>query len=1050
MASMQAPVDGTQVRCSHCGHEFRAGAQETVLLEEGIAQGETAAAGAPAVQVICAECGSVLGVEPGVAEVRCSRCGRAYPILGESLRTDETLAVSEPGETIATEKSAAAGSALAGRESSAVLSPAEQARGSVGPAGDTGLVETQPRSRKAVVGEPRPRIPTRAAPPALMQRDTTGLSWLHEHLAGRYEVLEFLGRGGMGAVYKARQRTPPRMVALKVMLGGVMVSERARRRFEREAMAASKVQHQAIVPVYEVGDVGGQPYYTMEFVQGQDLRAYVLSNKLNRRQVCELMVQVCRAVDFAHTHGIIHRDLKPGNILVDAQGRCRLLDFGLARIAREDEEGQVSMLTVSGDILGTPRYMRPEQAAGKPKEIDGRTDVYSLGVIFYELVVGIPPYNLEGLQGYQALQAIRSADPLRPSRIHPWFPTDLEAVLLKALEKEKPNRYRSAKALADDIENFMADRPVTARPATPGYRFRKFLWRNRRIILPVTAGVLLLGLVGGVLGGLWWGTRTKLEAKRIEAELKSVGIENMRTHILTLAADGEWQKACASAEVAETSWPDEPSVKGLSDAIRGMAKEKLRQAAAQIDALIRAQDYERARTEANALAALGKRLCWPDLEEQATNKAQQFDDDCWADIQKVVEEAHVYTRQSSLAFVNNFLARFGGGPQGEDARKLLDRLREAPDAYYLEQRLRALSREMVARDWDAAVTILEGAGKAVEEASVEDKEAWGSKFAAVQGELEAIIWHSTAGSVGLIRSLDGHEGFVKGVCFEPRTGDRLVSGASDRTVRLWSSASGELVDSLTCSGPVRTVAFSPDGAQVVAACEDYSVHLWLPVEHSSRSWASGHGNRLQAAAFSPQGDLLFTASSDGVKLWNVLGHEPVEVRQLVGAKSPAAIVPAGDMLAAAAGEGRIGIWQLGSGEAVKDMPCPSVPLSLAASADGKLLAAGCMDNMIRIWDLQTGGLLHTLAGHSRNVTAVAFSPDGRILASAGPGKPNSVVILWNLRAQNGASQELKRLEGHGDDWIMDVAFSPDGKLLASAGNDKRVCIWGVKRPSGTQ
>jgi len=1007
---------GKAETCARCGHRFPAASQETVLLgPEELAATEQKPPQGPGVRAVCAQCGAVVSVKPGAGEVRCPECSTVYPVLGETQAAEPTAGGASAAETVAT-------------------APAPLTRAA--PAGPG----SGPSTGKTIAS-----APTQAAPPDFMRRDPTGLEWLRSNLGDRYEVLEFLGRGGMGAVYKARQRTPSRLVALKVMLGGALVSERARKRFEREAMAAGSIQHPAIVPVYEVGDVAGQPFYTMEFVEGRDLRRYVLEEGLERREVCQLMAEICRAVDFAHTRGIVHRDLKPGNIMVDGEGRCRILDFGLARIAREAQQGEMSLLTVSGDILGTPRYMSPEQATGKPGAVDGRTDVYSLGVMLYELTVGMPPYNLEGLQSYRALDAIRTAPPLRPSQIHPWFPMDLEAILLKALEKEKESRYRTALALAEDLESFLADRPVTAQAPTAAYRLKKFVWRNRRVILPVLAGLFVLAIVGGVLGGLYWGATLKVRSVSADLEAKAGGLRNLKAYVLQQATEGQWEEAFVNAWVAEKSWPGDPAVEGLKDAVHEIAAREVNATVRNVDGLIRAQDYRNAENVANELGALAGRLPFADLERTARQKAAAFREDCWRDLQWVLAEGHAYTRESQIACVTKYLAHFGEGLHAAEAAQILRQLEQAPDSHFLELRLRAVEREMAAHGWQGAAAILEDAEEAVARANVEDKAEWLARFGAWNRALDSVIWSATSDRVAMVRSLAGHEGFVKAVAFRPAVGACvLASGASDALVRVWDAESGELLRSL--QGPargVRSLAFSPDGARLAAGCEDSTMHMWDMADGTRLGWDSGHGLRLQSVSFSPDATVLLAASAAAVNLWDAAGAEPVELVRLAGARAPAVFLPDGDRVAAAAPGGDIGVWRASSGELLQSVPLQSrqagrLPLSLAVSSDGRFLAAGCRDNSVVVFDLETHGTC-VLEGHGRNVDAVAFSPDGRILASAAYDE----IRLWRVSTDGPEAKLLRVLEGH-ERRIQSLAFSPDCRFLASASNDKTACIWGVK------
>jgi len=302
-----------------------------------------------------------------------------------------------------------------------------------------------------------------------------------------YKVTGLLGSGGMSTVWRVVQQSTRREVALKVLSWGLSGVPRARRRFEREVELASRLAHPHIARVYESGLYHGAYYYAMEVVEGRPLDEYVENHRLDRRHTLELVRTVCRAVQHAHQRGVIHRDLKPSNILVTEDGQPHVLDFGLAKAVLEG--GAALTVSVAGDVLGTPAYMSPEQAAGKNDQVDTRSDVYSLGVMLFRLLTGAFPHDLAG-DRQEVLRRIAEEEPRRPRAAAEDIDKDLEALLLKALAKKPDDRYASAGDLGADIGRYLAGDPLSAKPPTLGYFLYKRL-RKHRAAVAISCGVLL-------------------------------------------------------------------------------------------------------------------------------------------------------------------------------------------------------------------------------------------------------------------------------------------------------------------------------------------------------------------------------------------------------------------------------------------------------------------------------------------------------------------------------------------------------------------------------
>ena len=341
--------------------------------------------------------------------------------------------------------------------------------------------------------------------------DATAAGGLHPAAIGRYRILGILGEGGMGAVYEAEQEDPRRIVALKVIRPGLATPERLRR-FKHESQALGRLQHPGIAQIYEASTadagMGPQPYFAMELIRGLPLDRYAEEHKLAARQKLELMTKICGAVHHAHQRGLIHRDLKPGNILVDEAGQPKILDFGIARLTAE--ETPLTFQTEVGQIVGTLAYMSPEQVRGDPNEVDIRSDVYSLGVILFELLAGRLPYNVSGRQVHEAARTILETEPERLSSISRVYRGDVETIVGKALEKDKKRRYESAAAMGADLENYLTDQPIFARPPSATYQLRKFARRNRALVTGVATVFAVLA------AGVAVSTTMAIRARRAE------------------------------------------------------------------------------------------------------------------------------------------------------------------------------------------------------------------------------------------------------------------------------------------------------------------------------------------------------------------------------------------------------------------------------------------------------------------------------------------------------------------------------------------------------
>ena len=328
---------------------------------------------------------------------------------------------------------------------------------------------------------------------------------------GDYELLEEIARGGMGVVYKARQVSLNRSVAVKMILAGQLAGEAEVKRFRTEAEAAAQLQHPNIVAIHEVGEHQGRHYFSMDFVAGTSLAARLAKGPLPIGEAARLMQTIAKAVHFAHQRGIVHRDLKPANVLLDELGQPHVTDFGLAKRL---DRGQ--HLTVSGAILGTPDYMSPEQAAGRQDIVGPAGDVFSLGAMLCEMLTGRVPFRGSNLA--ETLSHILQDEPLRPSRLNPRVPPDLETICLKCLEKRPDRRYPTADALATDLGRFLNREAIAARPIAASRRVNRWFISHPQVLAALASGLLLALVWFGY--GLWTENHILIWEKEHPTELE--------------------------------------------------------------------------------------------------------------------------------------------------------------------------------------------------------------------------------------------------------------------------------------------------------------------------------------------------------------------------------------------------------------------------------------------------------------------------------------------------------------------------------------------------
>jgi serine/threonine protein kinase/tetratricopeptide (TPR) repeat protein len=475
-----------------------------------------------------------------------------------------------------------------------------------------------------------------------------------------YEIIERIAEAGQGQVWRAIQLSTGRQVAIKVPRVRSVNSEVNMLRFEREIELIARLEHPHIARIYDSGVDRGQYYYVMDFVSGLNLDEYVLQNKLTHRQILGLLRSICLAVQNAHQNRVIHRDLKPSNIIVTGDGHPCIVDFGLAKAILEDE--QVPTISMDGETVGTPAYMSPEQAAGRVDEVDTRTDIYSLGVILYNLLTGESPHDLSGSR-QQVLRRIADGQVKRPRTICPSMDRDIETLLLKTLDRDPDRRYSTASGLADDIENYLEGAPLMAGPPSTIYRFKKFVRRNAAL----SSAILLAGVI--LIAALIATTTMYVQADHARAEAQAVS-DFLRNSVLAsldpfkvggreITIRSVWDTA---SENLEEQFTDMPLVEADIRDTLGNAYWSLGLSKQAEQHLKRAWDIQRALRgpEHPASLATSHQLGWVYYAQSRYHKAEQIlvqtqetrcrllGEEDRATLYSTIAVACVYTMQGSL------------------------------------------------------------------------------------------------------------------------------------------------------------------------------------------------------------------------------------------------------------------------------------------------------------------------------------------------------------------------------------------------------------------
>ncbi len=837
--------------------------------------------------------------------------------------------------------------------------------------------------RSAASG-PRHELPTIARPTTDGGADYNGEPASGDCIRyfGDYEIVREIARGGMGVVFQARQVSLNRPVALKMILAGQLADETDVRRFYTEAEAAANLDHPGIVPIFEVGQHEGQHYFSMGFIDGHSLAERLAEGPLAAREAAGLIRRVALAIEYAHQRGVVHRDLKPANILLDQNGNPRVTDFGLAKKVQGD-----SGLTGSGQIMGTPSHMPPEQAGGRRGEVGPAADVYALGATLYALVTGRPP--IQAATAMDTVIQVLSDEPVSPRSLNPAVERDIDTICLKCLQKEPPRRYASAQALADDLGRFLSGEPILARPVRATQR--AWMWCTRNPWLAGAVGMTAAALIALIVVSLLYADRQALLAEQ-QTQIASEQAENARrqqqaTQRITRLAN----------DLAKRG---EDLGRSLKESHRRMAALQFERAGVEFEkerigqGLIRLAESYRAAVAAEDPDWRRKALASLSCRRRRTHELQSmFPHDGWT-----YRAAFSPEGRAVLTWDGHHSARLWdavtGKPLGSKMRHTAplgdQAMKFSPDGRMV---LTGCS-DGTARLWDA------GSGTPVG-TPMEHK--------------DAVIF----------------------AMFSP-DGGRVLTGSA-RTARLWDAATGESIGmAMQHQARVVSVAFSPDGRTLRTAISAGRIQLWDALD--------GHqiGDPVDYprsdVEFSPDGRVIVSSTwdRDTLQLWDATTGKP---------KGPAIpfnhrvshsmlLSPSGRAMLTRVG-GETQLWDVESGKPIGQpigQPSPTAGAQPVFSSDGRMVVTCNGDGIAQFWDAGTAKPIGLPLKHDRNVSCAALSPDGRSLLTGGA----KWAVLWRMALDNQSGLSFNHPGVRNA-----VAFSPDGRTVATGGRDSMTRFWDV-------
>lgn len=898
---------------------------------------------------------------------------------------------------------------------------------------------------------------------------------------GDYQLLAEIARGGMGVVYRARQASLDRIVALKMILAGQFASKQIIQRFRGEVTAAALLQHPNIVAIHHVGLHEDQHYFSMDYVQGQNLSQLVGANPLPPDQAARYVKLAAEAIHYAHEQGVLHRDLKPSNVLIDAAtDQPRITDFGLAK--RLDGE---SSLTLTGQVLGSPNFMPPEQAGTARGKIGRQSDVYGLGAILYYLITARPPFHAGSLPGI--ISQVLHSEPIDPRSLNPSVPRDLETICTKCLQKEPSHRYHSAQELADELARFLRKEPIRSRPITFGER--AWRWSRRNPALANLAVLLALVFALGFAGTLWqW--RHAVSSARREATQRALADQlRQRAEESLYAADlsraeralevgdlGQARELVAAhsgqSGFGDFAWrllwqrsrgDDLFALRGHSNFVQSVKFSPDGSAVASRSADDRLVAWDLALgterfTIAHVAALAGFSTDGQTIVYGTRDRAVKFANAQTGSTIKEIANAGELVAvladgQTLATTAENFLVKFWDIPSGREKDVLSGKggLNLWGSEFGAGVVITPDGRRLaISNGLHAGITLWDLQTRKIVNPAF-DRRSVPITFLSLSpqgnvlatGAFDGVVkfWDTATGAEAR-PSIQAHSEPVFSLAWAA-DGKNFATASIDQTIKLWDVAtSGELGTLKGHEGAILAIAYSIDGQRLVSGSQDQTVRIWdarptpvvpgLGAGPDHVNLGKGQGDNM---VWSPDSKVLATdCDDDSVKLWNSTTLNPLCT--LPGAPLPLTFTADGKTLLTLTANGAVRYWDAAAGRISREGP--AIPTNswdtIAISADRRT-AALVIEGRVLLWDI-TSGRIEPLASPIRLSMAAAFSADGRILACGGF---EGFVALWDVPAR----QSARFFPAHAGR-TTSLAISPDGGLLASGGTDHAIKLWEAK------